>query len=453
MNRYLQQKDINSTYTLDEAEIEINRPNIDFFLNEKLKRCNNNILEICELKKHQNIVTSDKYQTYSTEISVKKQSASKNEIIKNLKIIPKIIISDYGESSKLIETSNTKSDLDYVRKKVVEEMNIDQFHQDLSIKTNPNYDDNKYVYKKNDRLSNVYESSHSNSNLSSCVSICKTARPANIEIELFDCFDNNVILPEENSQNMESNDLNNNNLECDNKNNIYPTDLKCDEIKSKLKPLKNNFYIYENDEYNFNNLKSIKLSNSNEQDENVDENEKIINTQSTFKIAVKSILSNTHTKINFKDANLNYAYDKFQTEITRASISRSTIELNLNYEHNFENYFLYVSFEKFQNIFKKRCIDLETFFYNSNLINGIIFLTLPPESNDLILLKHLYGSNALIDLSRIEGVIKLKRNILERNKKHLIKLDKFKYAFTKRIVFGRNFPKHEFRPKFGGDHN
>ena len=121
---------------------------------------------------------------------------------------------------------------------------------------------------------------------------------------------------------------------------------------------------------------------------------------------------------------------------------------SLNFEFRYDSYYLYVSWENCREIFLKRCIDLEPLFWENNLINGIVLLTLPPESEDSTLLNQLYGSNCPLDSNRIECFIKIKREVLDKNEKYLIKLDKFKFAFTKRILFGLKFPKHEFRSNF-----
>jgi hypothetical protein len=412
MNRYFKKNDINSTFSFEETDIGVNKPLI------------------------------------STKIN-----SIKTTMINNTSIIPKIIITDYSQNSLLRETDRiVMKDLDHLEKNLVEEMNIEQFHQDLSIKTNANNEkisltskihNFKEDFSTNHGL-NIYDSSYSNSNLSSCFSICKTAKPANIEIELFDCFDNNMNEAESNKIEIPD-DLNNNNLDNQNKN--ITLLLSRFNVTSKLKSIKKNFYIFENDEYNFNNFRNFKLSNLDKDSKDI---EKLLNnkTRSKFKIAVKSIVSNTQANMNIKDIDLNSKDDKLNSEVALfSSISKSEVELNINYEYKYENYFLYVSFEEYRNIFKKKCIDLEAFFYNDKLLNGIIFLILPPETDDLILLNQLYGSKVLVNLNRIECVIRLKKEILEKNEKHLIKLDKFKYAFTKRILFGRNFPKHEFRSK------
>ena len=137
---------------------------------------------------------------------------------------------------------------------------------------------------------------------------------------------------------------------------------------------------------------------------------------------------------------LNSNLDTFKDAQTKQSVE--------SYERNFNYYYLYVNGDKCNKIFTKRLVDCDTLFVNGEKMKAIVLLTIPPEFDDTTLLKHLYGANVAVDSNVVQCYIQFRKDILETRQKYLIKIDKYKYACIRPIIFGDKFPKHEFRVNF-----
>ena len=123
-------------------------------------------------------------------------------------------------------------------------------------------------------------------------------------------------------------------------------------------------------------------------------------------------------------------------------------------EFNFKFYYLYVDWEKYHDIFTKRCVDVEPMIgIDGQTLNAIVLLTIPPDFDDLTLLTNMYGSNVPLNTKRVQCCIQFRREVLEQSKKYLVKLGKYKYACLKQIAFGAKFPRHEFRANFAKNTN
>lgn len=418
---------MNSTYSLEETEIDIIRPTID------------NDLDLLEAYKKQNNLNNSTRRPESEKGMDKKlvnysfESSKSNpslKLVKNLNI-PNIVICDWDETCLFNEIqTNRRRNSNNINKNLVMKMNIDQFHQNVSYKTNKNHKIKRANFKKCffNPIMITQNIELSQSSLSSYQAIFKTA---NIQIESYDFFEKMNLNKLFNTK--QNKTLNENNLDYKTKNVIKLLDENLSKSKS---------HIYENDEYNFNDMESVKKVTKRKDSVN----KTLLNRNYFSKIEICPMCyAINHDRVE-KFENL---YSVNSQCLLNLNTCSEILDVNKRNNFKYEYYFLYLSYEKFKNIYNKRCIDLDQFIHNNIIFNGILFLTLPPETSNLTLLGQLDYSNNHVDIDskRIACVIKLRRSILDKNKKCIIKLTEFKYVFTKRIVIGQKFPIYEIRSK------
>jgi hypothetical protein len=170
--------------------------------------------------------------------------------------------------------------------------------------------------------------------------------------------------------------------------------------------------VYENDEYNFNCLRSKLIP--------------IVNSATETQAQLEPISANKTPVLN-ENAERFQHVDDF---------------LNSTYVY------YYTDKECYNRIFETRKIECEPMIYENELIDAIIFLTLPPDTCDKDLLTVMYGPNSPVSWTKVQCCIQIRSSSLMNFKDRLIKINDFKYAFKKNIKFTTVFPKHQFRPNY-----
>ena len=290
MNTLTPKKMLNITYSVDEIDIDVKRPNItsittpptnDKCSNAHITNTNGNnkkqhfLVEQVTIRKTRsksgprtvsNLVSSES----STEIKTIKKTTT----ITNFKNIPKIVVSNWDEASPLAPSSTSTPEyptaeikepksilkpqvstlsatqiMTPVAPKLVEERTIDQFHDEISLATHDT------PHKQQNMSCN------SGSSMKGGYFIVEKTKPVNIEVELFnthgnehsyydDASSNDFDDSKENGYyfrncNLSVNDPNNNDSHYPNRNTIL------NEDSFGLDTLKSDETAFENDEYNF----------------------------------------------------------------------------------------------------------------------------------------------------------------------------------------------------------
>ncbi len=97
-------------------------------------------------------------------------------------------------------------------------------------------------------------------------------------------------------------------------------------------------------------------------------------------------------------------------------------------------FYFYCNAEKYSDIFKRHFIKAEPMFIEGELSNAIILLDLPPDSDSLLVLNEIFEKNTPVDRKRIERCIMLNKESIDKNKEHLIQINKHKFLFKRSII-------------------
>lgn len=131
-----------------------------------------------------------------------------------------------------------------------------------------------------------------------------------------------------------------------------------------------------------------------------------------------------------------YLMNEFLSKNTPVKKSLKIPEVKEN-----EYFYFYCSAEKYKEINQKRLIKLEPMIINGQLKNALTLLTLPPSSSDLSILNELFEKNTPLDLKRIETYVMIKKDSIEKHAEHLIRLNDNKFLFMRSIILQGKFPK------------
>jgi hypothetical protein len=171
---------------------------------------------------------------------------------------------------------------------------------------------------------------------------------------------------------------------------------------------------------------------------------------SSDKTNFQSFEDNNSASKRTQNPNLKDATSQKSSEQTNANTTQDmTRKVHPEKKPTHDAYlYFYSNSEKYTKIFEKRIIEAEKVIHDDKLINAILLVAIPPEKNDMEILKELYGSNALIDRRGVQCCIKFRREILESYGSSLLKISDTKFLFLKNISFSSTFPKHEFRANY-----
>ena len=97
-------------------------------------------------------------------------------------------------------------------------------------------------------------------------------------------------------------------------------------------------------------------------------------------------------------------------------------------------FYFYCNAEKYSEIFKRHFIKTEPMFIEGELSNAIILLDLPPDSDSLLILNEIFEKNTPVDKKRIERSIMLSKESIDKNREHLIQINKHKFLFKRSII-------------------
>jgi hypothetical protein len=203
---------------------------------------------------------------------------------------------------------------------------------------------------------------------------------------------------------------------------------------------------------NFSGNKKIEESSS----KRPDDSNKFILTDSHFINGLKEIDVYENDEYNFNcfKSKLSPTLMNSATETQDNVGPKKTSVLNENKSLQNEDFmsstyvYYYTDKDCYNRIFETRKIECEPMIYENELIDAIIFLTLPPETCDKELLTILYGPNSPVSWTKVQCCIQIRSSSLMNFKDRLIKISDCKYAFKKNIKFTTVFPKHQFRPNY-----
>lgn len=459
---------LNRTYSIEEIDIDIQRPNIDDTLALSRSNCPDSVL-IRRNHPRQFFIEKSKVTITKHTISTKSEIKTYKNIPES---VPEIVITDWdnNQETKEIEKPAESSqperiEFKHVSSKIVEEGTADQFkdidifNQAPVIQTPSKYSKTSAAENKNFVIETMSLSSDikckccANRSSSSYCSrgsyvIVKNSQPANIQFENFDSRLDETLEPVNEAEKEESLDENENmdkseyylinpKLKIDLESNNNNNDISCVNRNLETTKLNN----YENDEYHLANLKNFqsqKIEES-EPERARDKNEDNV----SLNVSNYSLKSNHTPKVVEK--NPSKAVTPVSVLQTQEIIQRQEIATPSKTETDY--LYLYVSGSQCTDIFTQGKICLEKAIHDGKIVDGILLLSLPPNCSDSELLSELYGPGVPFDKFRVQCYIKLNRLLFEKSK-YLHQVSANKFLCTKRIEFGNKFPKHEFRYRF-----
>ncbi|CAF0762000.1 unnamed protein product [Brachionus calyciflorus] len=485
---------LNQTYSVEEIDIDIERPKIDEDnSNKKIQDSN-----ITRRKSKQFVIEKSKVTITKTisKSTIQTQTSIPPQLITPP---PKIIITDWDKKSILdyhtfnqnpaIDTTppQTKpNNLDHIEinkqvcSKIVEEKTIDQFNDIESLdqnqqdsKTPSNIQIQKstkkdFVIDTMSLSSDIRCKCCANRSPSSYCSrgsyvIVKNSQPANIQFEQFDSRLDETLEDEsktihESDQNLSKHDDHDNaEYYLVNPKLNYDTNNNTSEVNKNLCLDKLN--NYENDEYQLANLKQFSNKKSLLIEEIKDDTEKARDDPGSKQ---PSLLNNSNFNLfsNISSNNTPRISIIQNQELENPKSSCSETNPIIQDKDTIQNMevitpkkiqpdylYLYVSGQQCTEIFTQGKILLEKTIHDGKVTEGILLLSLPPSSSDSELLTELYGPGVPFDHFRVQCYIKLNRLLFDKSK-YLHQISRNKFLCTKRIEFGNKFPKHEFRFRF-----
>lgn len=460
---------LNQTYSIEEIDIDIQRPNID----EQSVFCNT-ASPHSELIRH---IQPRQFLIEKSKLTITKHTISTKSEIKTFtnipESVPEIVITDWDKNHEAKEIQKTldsihsdRIEFKQVSSKIVEEGTIDQFKDiDLFSQTPVVETVTKYPKTPGENKNFVIETMSLNSDIKCkcCASrstsshcsrgsyvIVKNTKPAIIQFEHFDSRLEETIETNESKKEdtlcNENNDVNGSeyylvnpklNMDTEINNNNNNNDIINKNIEaSKL----NN---YENDEYHLANLKNFQTRQNEEMEPEKARDKAESKENMSLNVSNFSVNSNQTPKI--VDKNLSKAVTPISVLNSEEIIKRQDVVTPNKSETDY--LYLYVSGSQCTEIFTHGKICLEKAIYDGKIVDGILLLSLPPSCSDDELLSELYGPGVPFDKSRVQCYIKLNRLLFDKSK-YLHQISTKKFLCTKRIEFGNKFPKHEFRYRF-----
>lgn len=456
---------LNQTYSIEEIDIDIQRPNID----DQLVFCKSASPDsglIRHIQPRQFLIEKSKLTITKHTISTKSEVKTYKNIPES---VPEIVITDWDNNNETKEIPKAlesiqpeRIEFKQVSSKVVEEGTIDQFKDiDIFSQTSIVEPVPKNPITSSENKNFVIETMSLNSNIKCkcCTSrstssycsrgsyvIVKNTKPAIIQ---FENFDSRLEETEETNESKKEDTLGDENSDM-NRSEYYlvnpklnmDTEINNNDLNTKnLEASKLN--NYENDEYHLANIKNFQIKPNEEMDTEKARDKAECKDNMSLNVSNFSVNSNHTPKIVEK--NLSKTVTPVTVFDSEEIIKRQDFVTPNKSETDY--LYLYVSGSQCTEIFTHGKICLEKAIYDGKIVDGILLLSLPPSCSDDELLSELYGPGVPFDKFRVQCYIKLNRLLFEKSK-YLHQISTKKYMCTKRIEFGNKFPKHEFRYRF-----